>query len=65
MTTNLPAPKSVIELNVCKCKTGCKTNRCLCLKNDMKCSDMCLCINCENGEDDNIDQENIKEQNQL
>ena len=30
MTTNPPAPKSIIELTACGCKTGCKLNRCRC-----------------------------------
>ena len=28
LTTNLPAPESIIELSWCKCKTGCNNGRC-------------------------------------
>ena len=35
--------------NTCRCKTGCKTKHCSCVKADgSKCSDFCLCTNCEN-----------------
>ena len=35
--------------NTCKCKTGCKNKRCLCVKADgSKCTDFCLCIDCQN-----------------
>ena len=35
--------------NTCRCKTGCKTKHCSCVKAEgSKCSDFCLCINCEN-----------------
>lgn len=32
----------------CKCKTGCKTRRCACLKNNEPCDDKCKCVDCEN-----------------
>ena len=32
MTKNLPALESVIELCICKCKTGCASLRCICKK---------------------------------
>ena len=54
MTTLPPAPESVIDLSICRCKTGCNSLRCKCRKNGLKCSDMCLCCDCEykdNGED--------------
>ena len=53
MTKNLPAPESVIELCICKCKTGCTSLRCMCKKNSMLCTEMCLCVDCCNGENDN------------
>ena len=40
-TTLLPAPKSIIHLAVCSCKTKCVTMRCKCKKNNLKCSEMC------------------------
>ena len=49
-TDSLPASKAVIEMTVCSCKTKCLTNRCKCRKNNLKCTDMCLCIDCENDE---------------
>ena len=53
VTKNLPAPESVIELCICKCKTGCTSLRCMCKKNSMLCTEMCLCVDCCNGENDN------------
>ena len=49
MTDELPAPEATIELSVCSCsKTKCVSGRCKCHKNNLKCSDMCKCQNCEN-----------------
>ena len=48
MTTLIPAPESVVELSICGCKTGCKSLRCMCKKNDFVCTEMCLCKVCEN-----------------
>ena len=52
MTDLLPAPESVIELSMCKCTQGCMTQRCKCKKNDMVCTEMCLCRECENVEEE-------------
>lgn len=32
----------------CNCKTGCRSYRCKCLKNNEPCDDKCRCSNCEN-----------------
>ncbi|QTA81976.1 CRC domain-containing protein [Desulfonema limicola] len=32
----------------CKCKSGCKTRRCACLKNNEPCDDKCKCTDCKN-----------------
>jgi len=32
----------------CKCKTGCVTRRCNCLRNNEPCDESCGCSNCEN-----------------
>lgn len=56
MTTNLPAPESVIELSSCGCKGGCVDGRCRCFKNNLVCTEMCSCDNCENSDEkDDID----------
>ena len=34
----------------CECKKRCNET-CLCVVNDLKCTDMCLCHNCENYEE--------------
>ena len=65
MTKLPPAPETIIELNVCSCKTGCKTNRCKCKKNgNLNCTEMCKCENCENtnsGDMINVDDHLIEE----
>lgn len=38
----LPAPRAVIELTKCGCKTGCKA-RCSCRKNSLPCTPLCKC----------------------
>ena len=44
-----PAPKAVIELTKCSCKTECK-GRCSCFKNGLPCTPLCKCYvgNCTN-----------------
>lgn len=32
----------------CKCKTGCDTRRCACLKNEEPCDENCKCTDCQN-----------------
>ena len=52
MMDELPAPESVIELNMCSCKkTNCDSLRYNCKKKGMVCSDICQwcqCLNCLN-----------------
>ena len=43
------APKAVLEFIHCKCqKSQCNKSSCSCLKNNLKCSDMCMCTDCLN-----------------
>ena len=55
LTDEHPAPEASIEMCMCKCnKTRCSTNYCICLKNDLVCTEMCLYKQCENdGQMDN------------
>ena len=32
----------------CSCKSGCRTKRCICFKNNEPCDDECGCKKCEN-----------------
>jgi hypothetical protein len=43
-----PAPDSLLEIVKCTCKTGCNTQRCSCLKAQLKCGDLCSCETCTN-----------------
>lgn len=50
MTTQLPAPKSVINLVKCNCsKSRCQTARCTCRFAGLFCTDMCGCSNMEDN----------------
>ena len=49
------APDSLIECIDCKCKTGCRTKRCACLKAGLGCTPLCGCEDCQNGQKENID----------
>lgn len=52
MTDVLPAPKAIIELVSCHCKTDCSSARCSCRTNNLSCTDLCQCgSECQNDED--------------
>ena len=54
-TKVLPAPQAIIELVRCQCKTNHSTQRCSCRRNNLPCTELCLCdIECANDEDSNI-----------
>ena len=55
----LPAPRAVIELTKCGCKTGCKGSRCNCVKNKLPCTPLCKCYgtDCANMIHDNVCEE--------
>ena len=38
-----PAPKGVIELTKCDCKSGCVGSRCKCYSNKLPCTPLCKC----------------------
>ena len=65
MSLGLPAPKAILQLQKCSCKTGCSTSRCSCAKNSLPCTSFCKCFatHCENShnrptiEDDDSDTE--------
>ena len=40
----LPAPRAVLELTKCACKSGCKGMRCACFKNALPCTPLCKCF---------------------
>ena len=48
MTDRLAAPKHIVELCICKCKTECESLRCNCKKNNLVCTEMCMCNDCKN-----------------
>ena len=52
MTKNLPVSDNVFDLSLYCCKTGCTQRRCICKKNSLLCTEMCLCVNCSNKKSD-------------
>ena len=52
ITDQLLAPDADIEMSLCEFHTGCNTTRCRCYKNQLGCTKMCLCANCENNGDE-------------
>ena len=55
--TRPPAPDSLLECTAYKCKTGSQTKRCSCQKAGLKCTELCSCVGCRNGDVDE-DEEN-------
>ena len=43
--TQASAPEALLDFTKCSCKTECHTRRCGCLKEDILCTDVCLCDN--------------------
>ena len=52
MTITPPVSDVVAELGLCRCKTGCTQRRCICKKNNLLCTEMCLCVNCSDEKSD-------------
>ena len=53
--SGLPAPTAVIELMSCMCKKACNDDSCDCIRNGLKCSDLCRLITCSNQPDEEED----------
>ena len=43
-----PVPQAVLDLLACNCTWKCSLHRCVCLPNELKCTDMCRLQDCEN-----------------
>ncbi len=56
-TTDVPpAPLAIVELVRYQCKAHCTTQRCSCRRNNLACTDLCLCgSDCENDVDYNAE----------
>ena len=52
LTDMPPVSEQVIEVSSCKCKTGCNMMRCKCKKNNMVCTEMYLCVECQNDDEE-------------
>jgi hypothetical protein len=54
MTTELPAPESVLHIVKCGCGTKCQTGRCSCRRAGLNCTYICSCADddelCDNVE---------------
>ena len=59
-----PVADEVMELVSCSCrKSKYCTNQCLCKSHGLKCTDLCSCNECENGDSDNEDDYSPDEEN--
>ena len=47
---NLPAPETILEFVVCKCKRTCEGNGCQCASVDLPCTDACDCKGCNTSD---------------
>ena len=57
------APDELRECLQCKCKTRCITLRCSCLKSGLRCTDVCGCVDCRNGrQEEKNSEENDEEE---
>ena len=65
--TRPSALESLLDIVQCKCRTGCKTQRCSCLHSGLKCTAVCSCSECQNnlhvidGEDESDPSDNDDE----
>ena len=59
--THPSAPDSLREYIDCKCKTGCGTQRCSCLKANLQCTECCGCTNCQNKHEENENAQEISD----
>ena len=55
--SGLPAMDNILESSSCKCKTGCKTKRYGCKKEDLECTELCFCCDCQNQKYSNADED--------
>lgn len=51
----LPAPRAILELIACTCKKACKDDSCDCIRNGLKCTDLCRLTTCSNQQDEDDD----------
>ena len=54
-TLLLPTPEDILDLLSCDCQRECKIETCICLTNNLNCTDAChsfICNNSHNSEDD-------------
>ena len=63
-----PAPNVIVEMSLCHYETRWNTNRCVCKKVELKCTEMCFFLNCQNCDledysDDNVMDEISDEEN--
>ena len=61
-----PAPQAIVELIRCQCKAHCTTQRCLCQRHNLACTDLCLRgTDCENDADCNTEYDTLDSEEDL
>jgi len=51
-TNELPAPTAINEMVICHCKGKCSMQKCGCKSHNLACTDICLCNNEGQNDDD-------------
>ena len=52
-----PAPQALLDFLACTCRVECKLPHCACMKNGLKCTEMCTLSNCANWSSEEEDEE--------
>ena len=57
-----PGPDILLQVSHCSCNVSkCAGLRCSCRKNNVPCTDMCKCTNCENANTENSDDTDVSD----
>ena len=59
-----PAPEAGVEVLACNCQRSCTQDKCPCIKNRLKCTDLCklkICDNQMSEDDEELEFVDIKE----
>ena len=57
-----PAPEAVIALPACHCCTACKKDKCPCLDNGMKCTQICMLKTYDNQGKDKEEDSSVRDE---
>lgn len=55
----LPAPQAIIEMISCECKKHCIKDRCPCIVNNLKCTQLCKLTTCDNQQNEEEEDQTV------